>query len=71
MSKLHLGILGSGSGSNMQSVVDARENCQLDADVRLVLADVPDAKFSTVRLGRLNLKGRLKISALVFLKRQA
>ncbi len=45
MSKLHLGILGSGSGSNMQSVVDAIENGQLDADVRLVLADVPDAKI--------------------------
>lgn len=29
----------------MQSVVDAIENGQLDADVRLVLADVPDAKI--------------------------
>ena len=45
MSKLHLGVLGSGSGSNMQSIVDAIENGQLDADVRLVLADVPDAKI--------------------------
>ena len=45
MSKLHLGVLGSGSGSNMQSIVDAIEAGTLDADVRLVLADVPDAKI--------------------------
>ena len=45
MTKLHLGILGSGSGSNMQSIVDAIADGSLDADVRLVLADVPDAKI--------------------------
>ena len=45
MSKLHLGVLGSGSGSNMQSIVDAVEAGHLDADIRLVLADVPDAKI--------------------------
>lgn len=45
MSKLHLGVLGSGSGSNMQSIVDAVEAGRLDADIRLVLADVPDAKI--------------------------
>ncbi|MBQ6137800.1 MAG: phosphoribosylglycinamide formyltransferase [Kiritimatiellae bacterium] len=45
MSKLHLGVLGSGSGSNMQSIVDAIEAGTLDADVRLVLADVADAKI--------------------------
>ena len=47
MGKVHLnlGVLGSGSGSNMQSIVDAIEAGTLDAEVRLVLADVPDAKI--------------------------
>ena len=45
MSKLHLGVLGSGAGSNMQSVVDAIEAGTLDAEVKIVLADVPDAKI--------------------------
>ena len=45
MSKLKLGILGSGSGSNMQSIVDAIEAGTLDAEVKLVLADVKDAKI--------------------------
>lgn len=43
MAKLKLGVLGSGSGSNMQSIVDAVEAGTLDAEVRLVLADVPGA----------------------------
>ena len=42
MGTLKLGILGSGSGSNMQSIVDAIGNGELDAEIRLVLADVPD-----------------------------
>ena len=45
MATLKLGVLGSGSGSNMQSIVDAIERGELDAEVRLVLADVPDAKI--------------------------
>ena len=45
MSKLHLGVLGSGAGSNMQSIVDEIEAGRLDAEVRVVLADVPDAKI--------------------------
>lgn len=45
MGRLQLGVLGSGSGSNMQSIVDAIEAGTLDADIRLVLADVPDAKI--------------------------
>ena len=45
MARLKLGVLGSGSGSNMQSIVDAIGNGELDAEVRLVLADVPDAKI--------------------------
>ena len=57
MSKLHLGVLGSGAGSNMQSIVDAIEAGTLDADIRLVLADVPDAKILE-RAKRHNLPGQ-------------
>ncbi|MBE6396783.1 MAG: phosphoribosylglycinamide formyltransferase, partial [Lentisphaerae bacterium] len=35
MATLKLGVLGSGSGSNMQSIVDAIEKGELDAEVRL------------------------------------
>ncbi len=45
MATLKLGVLGSGSGSNMQSIVDAIEKGELDAEVKLVLADFPDAKI--------------------------
>ncbi len=45
MATLKLGVLGSGSGTNMQSIVDAIAKGELDAEVRLVLADVPDAKI--------------------------
>ena len=45
MAKLNLGVLGSGAGSNMQSVVDAIAAGTLDAEVKIVLADVADAKI--------------------------
>ena len=45
MQKLKLGVLGSGAGSNMQSIVDAIDKGELAAEIRLVLADVPDAKI--------------------------
>ena len=45
MSRLKIGVLGSGSGSNMQSIVDEIEAGRLDAEVRIVLADVADAKI--------------------------
>jgi phosphoribosylglycinamide formyltransferase-1 len=45
MSRLKLGVLGSGAGSNMQSIVDAIDRGELDAEIRIVLADVPDAKI--------------------------
>lgn len=45
MAKLKLGVLGSGAGSNMQSIVDAIDAGELDAEIRLVLADFPDAKI--------------------------
>jgi len=40
---LTLGILGSGSGSNMQAILDAVESGQLRARIALVLSDNPDA----------------------------
>ena len=38
-----LGILGSGSGSNMQAILDAIESGALDARIALVLSDNPGA----------------------------
>jgi phosphoribosylglycinamide formyltransferase-1 len=38
-----LGVLGSGSGSNMQAILDAIEGGTLDARIGLVLSDNPDA----------------------------
>ena len=43
--KLHLGILGSGAGSNMQAIVDAINSGSLNAEIKLVLADQPNAKI--------------------------
>lgn len=40
---LRIGVLGSGNGSNMQSIVDAIAAGTLDAEVVCVLSDVPDA----------------------------
>ena len=43
--KLKLGVLGTGAGSNMQSIVDAIAAGTLDAEIKIVLADVQDAKI--------------------------
>lgn len=40
---MRLGILGSGSGSNMQAILDAIEEGTLDAEISLVLSDNPGA----------------------------
>ena len=45
MAKLNLGILGSGAGSNMQSIMEAIDARELDAEIKIVLADFPDAKI--------------------------
>lgn len=39
---IKLGVLGSGSGSNMQAILDAIEVGELNAEVVLVLSDNPD-----------------------------
>jgi phosphoribosylglycinamide formyltransferase-1 len=43
--RLAIGVLGSGSGSNMQSVLDAIRAGTLDAEMRLALSDVADARI--------------------------
>lgn len=40
---MRLGILGSGSGSNMQALLDAIAAGSLEAEIALVLSDNPDA----------------------------
>lgn len=40
---MKLGVLGSGSGSNMQAILDAIDAGTLDARIVLVLSDNPDA----------------------------
>ena len=45
MPTLKIGVLGSGSGTNMQSIQDAIDRGELDAKIVCVIADVPDAKI--------------------------
>ena len=42
---LRIGVLGSGSGSNMQSIQDAIEAGTLDAEIACVITDVPGARI--------------------------
>jgi len=41
--RIKLGVLGSGSGSNMQAILDAIEDGSLNAEIVLVLSDNADA----------------------------
>jgi phosphoribosylglycinamide formyltransferase 1 len=41
--RLKLGVLGSGKGSNFRAVVERINDGRLDAEVRIVVSDVPDA----------------------------
>lgn len=43
MATLRIGVLGSGSGSNMQSILDAIQSGALDARLVCVICDVPGA----------------------------
>lgn len=42
-SKLRVGVLVSGRGSNLQAIIDASQAGKLDADVGVVISDVADA----------------------------
>ena len=55
--KLRLGVLGSGSGSNMQSIQDAIEAGTLDAEIAIVITDVPGAGI-LARAARHKIEGR-------------
>ena len=52
MGRLNLGVLGSGAGSNMQSIIDAIDAGSLDAEIKIVLADNPEAKILSRAAGR-------------------
>jgi phosphoribosylglycinamide formyltransferase-1 len=41
--KVSIGVLVSGSGSNLQSIIDHVEACTLDAEIRIVISNNPDA----------------------------
>ena len=43
MNKLSLVVLISGSGSNLQAIIDAIENGRLDAQIKAVISNRPDA----------------------------
>jgi phosphoribosylglycinamide formyltransferase-1 len=43
ITRMVIGVLGSGSGSNMQAILDAIDAGTLDARIALVLSDNPDA----------------------------
>jgi phosphoribosylglycinamide formyltransferase 1 len=43
MAKLELGVLVSGSGTNLQAILDAVQRGELDAEVRIVLSNRADA----------------------------
>ncbi len=45
MRAIRLGILGSGSGSNFQALLNAIKNGTLDAEIVLVMSDIPNAKI--------------------------
>lgn len=47
-STLKLGILGSGKGSNFRAIADAIAAGTLDAEVRVVVSDFPDAGILTL-----------------------
>lgn len=45
MRKIRIGVLGSGSGSNLQALLDAIRSDLLQAEIVLVLSDVADARI--------------------------
>lgn len=45
MQPLRIGVLGSGSGSNFQALLDAIASGSLPAEIVLVMSDVPEARI--------------------------
>jgi phosphoribosylglycinamide formyltransferase-1 len=58
LAKLKLGILVSGSGTNLQAILDAVGNASLDAEIRIVLSNVPGVK-ALERAARAQVKTRV------------
>ena len=58
MAKLKLGILVSGSGTNLQAILDAVGDASLDAEIRIVLSNVPGVK-ALERAARAQVKTRV------------
>ncbi len=54
MKKLRLGVLVSGSGSNLQSIIDKIEQGSLSAEIRIVICNNPEA-FALERCRRHNI----------------
>lgn len=42
--KLKLGVLASGSGTNLQAILESCQKNTIDAEVKIVISDVPSAK---------------------------
>ena len=43
MKRLRIGVLASGSGTNLQAIIDSTERGEIDGDVVVVISNVPDA----------------------------
>ena len=43
MKRLRIGVLASGGGTNLQSIIDSCERGEIDGDVVVVITNVPDA----------------------------
>jgi phosphoribosylglycinamide formyltransferase-1 len=52
--KVAIGVLVSGSGSNLQSIIDQIENGKLDAVIKVVVSNIPDA-FALERARKYNI----------------
>ena len=52
MKKLILGVLGSGKGSNYRAIQEAIDRGELDAEVRIVIADVESAGILDIARAR-------------------
>ncbi|MCG6533967.1 MAG: phosphoribosylglycinamide formyltransferase [Syntrophales bacterium LBB04] len=51
MDKVKIGVLVSGSGSNLQSIIDRIEEGRLQAEVKIVISNTPDA-YALKRSGK-------------------
>ena len=56
MSKLRVGVLASGGGTDLQSIIDASEKGMINAEVAVVICDKEDA-FCLKRAEKHNIKG--------------